>query len=44
MSDLGKGIAVAGVWISIAIMSFSIGEAVVPLVVFACLATLFVCI
>lgn len=39
MKDIGKGIAVAGIWIGVGIVSMSAGEGIVAIAMFAMLAT-----
>lgn len=41
MKDIGKGIAVAGIWIGVGIVSISAGEAIVAVAFFAAIATAF---
>lgn len=41
MDSIGKGIAVAGIWIGVGIASISAGEAIVAVAFFAMLATVF---
>jgi len=40
--DIGKGIAIAGIWLGVGISSIGAGEAVVMVALFAAGATLFV--
>lgn len=39
MKDIGKGIAIAGIWIGVGIASISAGEAIVLIAMFAMAAT-----
>lgn len=41
MNSIGKGIAIAGIWIGVGIVSVSAGEAIVAVVMFAMIATVF---
>ena len=40
----GKGIAIAGIWIGVGIVTFGAGEAIAVAPVFAMMATLFIAI
>jgi len=41
--SVGSGIAVAGIWIGVGLVSFGAGGAVVPVALFAMVATMFAC-
>lgn len=41
MKDIGKGIAVAGIWLGVGIVSIGSSELIVPVAMFAAVATVF---
>ena len=41
MDGLGKGIAIAGIWIGVGIVAISAGDAVIAVSLFAMIATVF---
>lgn len=41
MNSIGKGIAIAGIWIGVGIAALSAGDAIVAVALFAMIATVF---